>query len=143
MHYNAQQRRTWFGRFCQRGGLTLCFAIAVAPFVFHVFHRWWGLSWSSTLILGVPASVAVGHFMMFACVIFPFVVWATLHRGVCPHCQRRGLRGALCSPDPTLTGDPRRFFFSECNCCHHQFWRFDDHTTIHIAPTDTRYTRAT
>src|SRR5664280_447305 len=104
MHHNTQQRRTWFGRFCQRGGLTLCFAIIVAPFVFHVFHRWWGLSWSSTLILGVPTSVAVGHFMMFACVVFPFVVWATFfHRGVCPHCQRRRLRGALCLPDPELT----------------------------------------
>jgi len=69
----------------------------------------------------------------------------TFLRGHCPHCQRRGLCGVLCNADPALTGDTRPFFLSECDYCHHQFWRFQgkDQTIIHITPTDQRYTRAT
>ena len=84
-------------------------------------------------------------FAVFGFIIgFPLkLLFSTVLRGRCPHCQRRGLRGALCGPDSTLTGDARPFFFSECDYCHHQFLKLgtDNQTVIHITPTDPRYTR--
>lgn len=145
MKDNRRQKQSWLGRFCQRGGLTLCFAMAVAPFVFYVIHNWWGFNWFNTVLLGVVASVAVGHAVMFPCVFLPFTVWATFfHRGVCPHCGRHGLRGGRTAGDATLhDGDAQDFIWSECSHCHHQFHTFDDHSIIHIPPDDPRYVRIT
>jgi hypothetical protein len=141
MKDNKCQKQSWLGRFCQRGGLTLSFAIAVAPFIFYVFHCWWGFDWFYTVLLGAVASVAVGHTLLFPCVFLPFVVWATFHRGLCPHCGRRGLKGGLMAGDASLhNGDTRDFIWSECHYCHHQFHKFNDQSIIHIPPDDPRYT---
>jgi hypothetical protein len=74
-------------------------------------------------------------------VSFPItLLFATVLRGRCPNCQRRGLRGVLCCPEPAVTGDDRSFFLSDCDYCHHQFWKFEqEEAVIHIPPTDPRY----
>jgi hypothetical protein len=71
------------------------------------------------------------------------LLFSTVLRGRCPNCHRRGLQGALCRPDQALTGDPRSFFLSVCDYCHHQFWSFEDasRTVVHITPEDHRYIR--
>jgi hypothetical protein len=90
--------------------------------------------------------VLYAPFAAFGFIIgFPLtLLFATVLRGRCPHCQRKGLRGALCGPDPALTGDTQPFFFSECDYCHHQFWQSRGQTAVHhIAPTDAHYIRVT
>ena len=144
MKANKLQKQSWFGRFVSRGGLTLCFTIAVAPFIIHAFHSWWGFDWFFTALLGALVSVIVGHLMLFPFVLIPLAVWGTFfHRGRCPNCQHRGLKGVRIHGDPAVhNGDARDYFFSECEYCDHQFHGFDDGLLIHIKPSDPRYITA-
>jgi len=68
------------------------------------------------------------------------ILYETVLRRRCPHCHRRGLRGGRIAGDPSVhDGDDRDFNWAECDYCHHQFHTFDDRSSIHIPPTDSRY----
>jgi len=143
MNSSTQKRPTWSARFSARGGLSLVLAVVVAPLVIYAFHQKLGFDWTSSVILGVPTSVVVGYLLIFPLFFLPVTLWLTFfHRGRCPNCQRRGVRGGLYGPDPELTGNAEPFIWSECDYCHYQFWQWRGQTTVHhIAPTDSRYVR--
>jgi hypothetical protein len=88
----------------------------------------------------VLVSCVAGSVLVTLLAIPMTILSETILRGRCPHCQRRGLRGGRVLGDATLHGgDSRNFFWSECDHCHHQFHRFDDGTSVHIPPDDSRY----
>ena len=135
MNDESRPRKPWLNRFSKRGGINICLTLAVAPFIYHLFHHSWGFDSFYTILLGSLVSIVVAHIVLLPLVLlFVGIFLSATHRAICPGCEERaliiGIRISERTPDPELH---RVYQLAHCKRCQRHYRRLGD-GTFHELP---------